>query len=620
MVTLIGDRKVLLLLDNLEQIVAAAPDVAELVERCPELRIVATSRMPLRIAGEHEYHARSTRLPGRNDLPVRAIRPARCSSSGERRGSFEFTPENAEAVTEVCRRLDGLPLALELAAARLRLLAPEALRDRLDHALELLDVGRAGQSRRQQTLRATIDWSYSLLDGPEQRVFRRLAVFAGGCTLADAEAVCGAPARALDELESLVDAALVQAERHACGMLQTIAEFAREQLDGRGRSGRGRAAPRPPYAEVACEIRDGIEGTEQLAAVERGIREEENLQAALDTLLAAARAGDGDATERGLQMSGDLWMYWHVRGKNLTARDYAAAFLERRAGTPSVGPRRRADHRGTRLLDARPVRAVARRVGRGHRIAAAIGAERELCIAAFARALALMILDPASGLRWQRRPIERGRAAWLRLGRGDRCDGHRDAGHGHWRDARRCRRGFPSARDPAAPRRLGRGRHVARRPRLARRPRATRRRRSSSTSGLLPRSRRSEIEARRPGSSPRWPGRTLGDGDPALARGHFLESVQAHTDVASVRGVGLSLIGLAATEALEDRPEERRPDRRGRGGATPRRRASSRLLRRDPGREFVDQARAALSADEIARATEAGRRLTISEALALATP
>ena len=196
--------------------------------------------------------------------------------------------EHIDAVTEICRRLDGLPLALELAAARLRLLGAQGLRDRLDHTLELLTTGARDSPDRQQTLRATIDWSYSLLDGSQQRVFRRLAVFAGGSTLPDAEAVAGEGT--IDELESLVDAALVQANGRL-RMLQTIGDFAREQLEESGEAAEIALCATPAdMRSVAREIRDGVEGTEQLAAIERGIREEENLQTALDTLLASARA------------------------------------------------------------------------------------------------------------------------------------------------------------------------------------------------------------------------------------------------------------------------------------------------------------------------------------------
>jgi predicted ATPase/class 3 adenylate cyclase len=296
-VALIGDRKVLLVLDNLEQIVDAAPSVAELAIRCPGLQLLVTSRVPLRIAAERLYAV--------DPLPAgdaAALFTARAESTSP---GFDGTA-HAEAIEEICRRLDGLPLAVELAAARVRLLGPEGLRDRLDRALELLTTGARDSHERQQTLRATIDWSYSLLEPSAQGAFRRLAVFSGGCTLADAEAVAGEGT--LDELEQLIDAALVVHTDGRLRMLQTIADFAREKLDESGAGAEVAARHARRYAAVAREIRDGVEGTEQVASVERGTLEDGNLQAALDAFLAAARGGDEEALELALQMTGDLWM------------------------------------------------------------------------------------------------------------------------------------------------------------------------------------------------------------------------------------------------------------------------------------------------------------------------
>ena len=302
-VSLIGDKTALLLLDNLEQVVAAASDVAGLVESCPELRIVTTSRTRLRIAAEWEYPLAPLELPPPSDTdsteslmayPAVALFVERAKAT---RDAFELTPENAGAVTAVCRRLDGLPLALELAAARLRLLSPEALLERLDHALQVLTSGPRDTPERQQTLRATIDWSHSLLAESEQRLFRRMAVFAGGCTFADVEAVCADPGEPiLDELESLVDKALVQADGHGdrLWMLQTIGEYARERLEAAGETRELALRHARRYAELAQTIRDGIEGTDQIGSLERGLAEEANLQAALDALL-----GDGEGRRRG---------------------------------------------------------------------------------------------------------------------------------------------------------------------------------------------------------------------------------------------------------------------------------------------------------------------------------
>jgi predicted ATPase len=371
---LIGDKKALLLLDNLEQVVAAAPDVAGLVESCPGLQIVTTSRTPLRIAAEREYALDALELPPPSDpasteslgsYPAIALFVERAKLT---RGSFELTPENAGAVAAVCRRLDGLPLALELAAARLRLLAPEALLDRLDHALQVLTSGARDVPERQQTLRAAIDWSHSLLADAEQRLFRRLAVFAGGCTFADAEAVCANPGETiLDELESLVDKALVQTDGTGdrLRMLQTIGEYARERLEAAGEVSPLALGHAHRYAELAQTIRDGIEGTDQIGSLERGLAEEGNLAAALDTLLAKAKDGDVDACEVGLQMWRPMALLAHPRQE------------PHRPGIRNVLPRRRhgwrsdggaggcADHGWTGIGHARPGRAGERRVGRG---------------------------------------------------------------------------------------------------------------------------------------------------------------------------------------------------------------------------------------------------------------
>ena len=208
LVALIGDAESLLLLDNLEQVIDAGPDLAALVKRCPALRIVATSRTPLRVAGEQEYPLSPLPLPPPSEngsvqdllaYPSVALFVERARSA---KTAFALTPANAAAVAAICGRLDGLPLALELAAARLRLLSPEALLERLDHALDVLTSAQRDLPERQRTLRATIDWSHSLLDEPERRVLRRLSTFVGGCSVEDAEAVCAEPAGScLDQLD-----------------------------------------------------------------------------------------------------------------------------------------------------------------------------------------------------------------------------------------------------------------------------------------------------------------------------------------------------------------------------------------------------------------------------------
>jgi predicted ATPase/class 3 adenylate cyclase len=606
-VTLVGDRVMLLVLDNLEQIVTAAPDVAALVVRCPGLRVVTTSRVPLRIAAERLYPVE----PLTREDAV-ALFTARAQAVSP---SFRLD-DHAEAVAEICRRLDGLPLAVELAAARLRLLGPEDLCRRLDRALEVLTAGSRDSPERHQTLRATIDWSYSLLDEQERAVFRRLSVFAGGCTLDDAEAVAGEGR--LDELESLVDAALVLGNGRL-RLLQTIADYAREELEASGEAAEIALRHARRYAGVAREIRDGVEGTEQLAAVERGIREEDNVQVALDTLLAAGRAGDSDAVEQGLQMTGDLWMYWHIRGKNLTARDHAAAFLGLAGDRPTIGRAGALITAGLGSWMAGEVERADRDWAEAHEIASGIGAERELCVAAFARALALMTLDPARALESARESFERGRAAGFDWGEaiGATVKGMLEAAT-HDEEAAAESFAHAHAIQTRLGDREGGGMSLGGLASLAAQrgdiERALGLYRQSLTSFEACGDRGEEARIL---AEMAWT--HLAAGDSALARRSFLESVRAHTDIASVRGVGLSLVGLAAAEAADGRAQH----------AVQIAAAAEVLAREDgivvvygesgdgPGRDLIEQARSALSADDVARATEAGRRLTVADALKL---
>ena len=625
---LIGDKKALLLLDNLEQVVSAASEVAVLIERCPGLRIVTTSRTPLKIAAEREYPLAPLALPPPSDpgsteslisYPAIALFVERARTS---RGSFELTPENAGAVAAVCRRVDGLPLALELAAPRLRLLSPEALLERLDRALLVLTSGPRDIPERQQTLRATIDWSHSLLTESEQSLFCRMAVFAGGCTFADLEAVCADPGEAiLDELESLVDKALVQTDGQGdrLRMLQTIGEYARERLEAAGETRDVALRHARRYAELAQEIRNGIEGTDQIGSLERGIAEESNLQAALDTLLATARDGDEVASEEGLQMCGDLWMYWHIRGKNLTAREYAASFLDNdTSGSPTGG-------RAGALITAGLASEMLGQFERAndewaeaYRIAAELEADRELCIGAFLQGFGLRRLDLEAGLRWTRESIERSRALGFTWAQGfaSSLDGilHTVAG-----DLATAQTRYSKALEiqQRVGDEEGAGLSLGGLAQLASG--------RGELAGALDLYRQSlaayeaigdRAEEARILSEMAWT--HLRHEDPALARRAFFASVQAYDDVASVRGVGLSLIGLATTEAVEHRPEKAVQIASAAELYAQQEGIVNVYSDESPGREFIDQARAALPAHDVARATEVGRKLTIKEALNLA--
>jgi len=626
-VSLIADKKALLLLDNLEQIVAAAPEVAVLAKRCPELRIVTTSRTPLRIAAEREYALAPLALPPSSepdsssslmDYPAVALFVQRARATI---GSFDLTPENAGAVAAVCRRLDGLPLALELAAARLRLLSPEALLERLDHALQVLTSGPRDVPERQQTLRAAIDWSHSLLNDSQQRVFRRMAVFAGGCTLADLEAVCADPGETvLDELESLVDVALVQIDGRGGRLrtLQTIGEYARERLEIAGESDIALRHARR-YAEIGREIRDGIEGSDQIGCLERGIAEEANLQAALDSLLVAAKKGDAEACEAGMQLCGDLWLYWHIRGKNLTAREYAVSFLDAdRDGAPTVG-------RAGALLTAGLASDMLGQYDRAndewaeaYRIAAACGADRELSLGAFCQSIILIGSDPNAGLRWTRESIERSRVHGFTWGAGfaSTFDGILHAAAGDL-DAAQTSYVYALEIQRRIGDQEGAGLSLGGLAGLA----AGR----GDPAGALDLYRQSlaayesigdRAEEARILSEMAWT--HLRREESAVARRYFLDSVKAYTDVASVRGIGLSLIGLAATEAIEHRPENALQIAAAAEVYAQQEGIVNVYSGETPGREFLDRARAALSAKEVGRATEVGGKLTIKEALGLA--
>lgn len=216
--TVIGDRPMLLVLDNLEQVLDAAEEIAKLVARCPNLQVIATSRAPLKIGAESEFALPPLDLPAETETALEALEA--CPSvtlfvqrAAKVKPGFALSENNAEAVSAICRHLDGLPLALELAAARVRILEPAKLLQRLDRALDLLTSGDRDLPQRQKTLRATISWSYSLLEEPEQLQLRRCSVFHEGWTFEAMEQVCYAEdecSQAFDELESLVEKGLVR--------------------------------------------------------------------------------------------------------------------------------------------------------------------------------------------------------------------------------------------------------------------------------------------------------------------------------------------------------------------------------------------------------------------------
>ncbi len=239
-------REVLLLMDNFEHVIEAAPPVSELLAAAPRLKVLVTSREALHLSGEQEYPVPPLSLPSGDGLSIQQITESEAVSLFVQRVQmilprFEIDHDNAPAVVQICTRLDGLPLAIELAAARSKLLSPQAMLSRLDSRLTTLASGSRDAPQRQQTLRGTLEWSYNLLDEGEKMLFARLGVFRGGCSLEAIESVCGEdlPLDLLDELMSLVDKSLVQQKETPGGeprfvMLETIHEYARERLQEHG--------------------------------------------------------------------------------------------------------------------------------------------------------------------------------------------------------------------------------------------------------------------------------------------------------------------------------------------------------------------------------------------------
>lgn len=336
----IGDRRALLVLDNLEQVLDAASDIAALSARCPALQIVTTSRAPLKIGAETEFVLPPLALP-EHDATLEGMRA--CPSvalflqrAEKVKPGFTLTAVNAEAIGAICRQLDGLPLALELAAARVRILEPAALLQRLDHALDLLTSGDRDLPLRQRTLRATISWSYSLLDASEQRLLRRASVFHEGWTLEAMEQVCYSDDdryKALDELDSLAEKGLVRVVNAGTrfSLLETIRAFAAEQLHAGGEVHAIRHAHATHFQTFAAGIDADIRGEGQLEAVRRARGDNANMHAAVQWLTTSARVGDLDALEKGQQLAGDLNWFWHIGGQHLTARSTVDALLTQSA-------------------------------------------------------------------------------------------------------------------------------------------------------------------------------------------------------------------------------------------------------------------------------------------------
>jgi predicted ATPase/DNA-binding SARP family transcriptional activator len=375
----LADKSLLLLLDNFEQIVAAAPVVAELLDAGPRILILVTSRVRLRLRAERQYPVPALALPRSADradaaaiagAPAVALFVERAQAIAP---DFVLGDANAAAIAEICARLDGLPLAIELAAARSKLLSPQALLKRLDRRLPLLTGGGRDAPDRQQTLRQAIAWSYDLLDPGEQALFACLGVFVGGCTLAAIESVATLNVRTfersnvLDRVASLIDQSLLnraedRGDEPRFWMFETIEEYALEQLEASGAAALARQLHARYYLAFVEEVDRQIHGPRQIEMLSRLEAERENIRAAMIWCLADeetpdkeiravdVRAGSSPISqspsrlltrspghpvtpspvsrhEIGLKLASSLWWAWYVCGNAREAREWLDAAL-----------------------------------------------------------------------------------------------------------------------------------------------------------------------------------------------------------------------------------------------------------------------------------------------------
>jgi predicted ATPase len=337
----------LLVIDNLEHLLEAAPLIVELLDASDALKILVTSRAVLHVYGEHEFSVPPLPTPDLNRLPpvselcrnpavelfvqrATAVNPA-----------FEVNRENSRAVAEICFRLDGLPLAIELAAARMRTLPPAGMLARLEHRLELLTSGARDVHTRQQTLRNTIDWSHGLLNETEQRLFRRLAVFAGGCTLESVQAVCDARRDlgldVLDGVSSLIDKSLLQQREQSTSesrftMFETVREYAMERLIESGETEATRRA-HAAYALVVAEERAQLTADQTSAWVELCDAEHDNFRAALDWLI------ETDQGDWALRLGLALFHFWEAQNHLAEGRERLQAILNLNSTAARTGGR-----------------------------------------------------------------------------------------------------------------------------------------------------------------------------------------------------------------------------------------------------------------------------------------
>ncbi len=348
------DKQLLLLLDNFEQVVVAAPVVSQLLASAPHLKVMVTSRVVLHIYGEHDFQIPPLALPCPEQEGQLPLLPAECLAEYEAvhlfveraqsaKADFALTGDNASVIVDICRRLDGLPLAIELAAARVRLLTPQAMLARLSSqlgssTLDLLTGGAQDLPSRQQTMRNAIEWSYNLLDEQERALFRRLSVFAGGCTIESAQAVAiyfgeDAPERnkapyVLDGLDALLNKSLLRREDGAdlggeprYNMPNIIREYAHERLKESGEGQHTRDSHAHYFLAMSEKAELGLRSSKPAALLERLETERDNLRAALQWALESGQL------EVGLRMAGALWRFWYQHSHFREGQKWLVSFL-----------------------------------------------------------------------------------------------------------------------------------------------------------------------------------------------------------------------------------------------------------------------------------------------------
>jgi predicted ATPase len=341
----------LLFLDNFEHLLAAGPLLVALLESCPTLKVFVTSRAVLHVSGEYEYAVPPLPVPDPKRLPPMAelLRNPAVALFAQRAAAvnpeFAVREDNAQTVVEVCARLDGLPLAIELAAARVKILSMAAMLERLHSSLGFLTGGPRDWPVRQQTLRSTIDWSYSLLNAAERKLFRRLAVFAGGCSLESAEAVCNTrqdlEAGLLEVISSVVDKSLLQrlepeGDDVRFVMLETLREYGLERLEEAGEVDSTSRAHAAYCIVLAEETAASASEADRQRCLTQCDLEQDNLRAALDSLIEAGTA------EWALRLSTALYAYWERREHLAEGRARLEAVLKLPGAAPRTKQRARA--------------------------------------------------------------------------------------------------------------------------------------------------------------------------------------------------------------------------------------------------------------------------------------